>query len=101
MRAKHGKVEAAPVLLKISTDKHVVYAEYSLTAHPGRGTDTLSFNMDLEPGSYTASICTDGGVVEKTFSIVCGSGKMVSSQGEGPDSCAFPDNAAAPRKNLN
>ena len=69
VKAKHGKVKAAPVLLKISTDNHVVYAEYSLTAHPGRGTDTLSFNMELEPGSYIASICIEGGIVEKTFNL--------------------------------
>ena len=82
VRAKHGKVEAAPVLLKISTDEHVVYAEYVLTAHPGRGTDTLSFNMELEPGSYIASICIDGGLVEKTFNIGCCSGKHLGKHEE-------------------
>lgn len=95
VRAKHGKVRNAVVKLSLTSDMHEPFAEFSQTAHPGTGTDTLSFDLGLKPGFYIATLSIDGGIVEKTFNIGCDPEKIVSPQDKQPDFDAFWDRAKA------
>ena len=95
VKAKQGKVKKAPVKLTLTTDKHEPYAEYELTARPGKGMDTLSFNPVLEPGFYIATLSIGDGVVERTFNIGCDPEKISSPQDKQPDFDAFWEQAKA------
>ena len=95
VKADSGNVKRTPVRLSLTTDKHEPYAEYTLTARPGSGTDTVSFLPVLAPGFYIATLSVADGVNETTFNIGCDPEKISSPQDKQPDFDEFWEQAKA------
>jgi len=93
--AKYGKVKEAPVKIEITTDKHEAVKTLTQIAHPKKGTDTISFNLGLEPGFYILKLKIDGDVLERSFVVGCDPESAVSPQDKQPDFDEFwADNLA-------